>query len=274
MARAVALNRAELALRDDRLDSARSSLKRAAALLCHSDEANRLLRLAAMAERVEAEAAGRARALGEEYEAVLDDVIEGLATRATGRPRFDEACAWGGMTKAERERHHFLLGEAPPNPAKWLEVAAAFDAMAYPVPAIYARYRAAEAFVAAGDHAGAVEPLRAACATAPRRARSCCCADIAVGWRARIDVDTVDAVVEPEGEESPATAPRAARPVSSRSCCSSPRGAQPRNGEVLLVSEKTASVHVSRSCASSASPVASRPPRSRIAWGSPSPARV
>ncbi len=40
--------------------------------------------------------------------------------------RFDEACAWGGMTEAERERRRFLLGEAPPNPATWLEVASAF----------------------------------------------------------------------------------------------------------------------------------------------------
>ena len=216
-----ALNRAELALREDRAESARSTLERAATLLGRSDEANRLMRVAAMAERVEAETAGRARALGEAYEPVLDAVIEQMAARASGRPRFDEACAWGGMGKAEHERRRFLLGEAPPNPAKWLEVAAAFDAITFPAPAIYARYRAAEAFVAAGDHAAAVEPLRAACAEAHETGAKLLSADIAsLARRARIDVESVDRVggarVRAVAGRSPGAHPARARGAPAR----------------------------------------------------------
>jgi len=196
---------------------------------------------------VEAEAAGRARALGEDYAPVLDEAIAALAARATGRPRFDEACAWGGMTEAERERRRFLLGEAPPNPAKWLEVASAFDEIDYPVPAIYARYRAAEAFVAAGDHAAAGEPLRAACAAAAETGAKLLSADIAsLARRARIDVDTVEAVEAPEGEESPA-ARLGLTPRELEVLLLVAEGRTNRAiGEVLFMSEKTASVHVSR----------------------------
>jgi DNA-binding NarL/FixJ family response regulator len=242
-----ALNRAELALREDRIEAARSTLQRAAKLLAHSDEANRLVRVAAMAERVEAEAAGRARALGEDYAPALDDVVEALTARASGRPRFDEACAWGGMRDAERERRRFLLGEAPPNPAKWLEVAAAFDAIAYPVPATYARYRAAEASVAAGDHAAAGEPLREACAAAQETGAKLLSADVAsLARRARIDVESVDAPEEPAGEESPA-ARLGLTPRETEVLLLVAEGRTNRAiGEVLFMSEKTASVHVSR----------------------------
>ncbi len=242
-----ALNRAELALREDRADAARSTLERAARMLQRSDEANRLMRIAAMAERVEAETAGRARALGEAYEPVLDAVVEEMAARASGRPRFDEACAWGGMGKAERERRRFLLGEAPPNPAKWLEVAAAFDAITYPAPAIYARYRAAEAFVAAGDHAAAAEPLREACAEARETGAKLLSADIAsLARRARIDVESVDPADEPPAEASPA-ARLGLTPRELEVLLLVAEGRTNRAiGEALFMSEKTASVHVSR----------------------------
>ena len=151
------------------------------------------------------------------------------------------------MLKAERERRRFLLAEAPPNPAKWLEVAAAFDAITYPVPATYARFRAAEAFVAAGDNAGAGEPLRAACAAAQETGAKLLNADIAsLARRARIDVDTADAVEEPEGEESPA-ARLGLTPRELEVLLLVAEGRTNRAiGEVLFMSEKTASVHVSR----------------------------
>ena len=241
-----ALVRAELALREDRLDDARATLRRAAALLSRSDEATRLLRVAAMSERVEADAAGRARALGERYAPALDGVVAELTARTAG-PRFDEACAWGGMAAAERERRRLLLGEAPPNPATWLEVAAAFDAIAYPVPAIYARYRAAEASVSAGDHAAASEPLRRACAQAHETGARVLSADVAaLARRARIDVDTVEPVPEPEGEPSP-VARLGLTPRELEVLLLVAEGRTNRAiGEALFMSEKTASVHVSR----------------------------
>ena len=150
----------ELALREDRLDDAREAIRRAAAGIEQSEEATRLLRLAWMAQRVEAEIAGRAQALGEPYEPALDAVSERLREQGGLRPRFDEACAWAGMATAELARRRTLLGDAPADPGQWVEVARAFDAITLPVPATYARYRAAEAFVTAGDRAAASEPLR------------------------------------------------------------------------------------------------------------------
>ena len=156
----------ELALRGDRLDDARAVVLRAAPRIAHADEATRLLRMAWMAQRVEAEAAGRARALGEPYEPVLDEVAAALRERAEARPRFDEACAWGGMAAAELARRRTLLGDAPADAAPWEEVALAFDAISLPLSAAYARFRAGEALVTAGDRAAAAVPLRAAAAVA------------------------------------------------------------------------------------------------------------
>ena len=71
----------ELALRDDRIEHARAVILRAAPRIEHSDDATRLLRMTWMAERVEAEAAGRAQALGEAYRPALDEVAAALRAR-------------------------------------------------------------------------------------------------------------------------------------------------------------------------------------------------
>ena len=72
----------ELALRGDAdpassgstggIEESRALLLRAIPQIIHSDEASRLMRMAWLAQRVEAEAAGRARALGEQYEPALE----------------------------------------------------------------------------------------------------------------------------------------------------------------------------------------------------------
>ena len=171
-----------------------------------------------------------------------------MAARASGRPRFDEACAWGGMGKAEHERRRFLLGEAPPNPAKWLEVAAAFDAITFPAPAIYARYRAAEAFVAAGDHAARGRAparrvrggARDGDPAAQRRRR------LARAPRADRRGHAWTPVEVPESEPSPA-ARLGLTPRELQVLLLVAEGRTNRAiGEQLFMSEKTASVHVSR----------------------------
>jgi hypothetical protein len=151
----------ELALRSDRIDDARAILLRAAPRIVHSDEVTRLSRMCWMTQRVEAEAAGRARALGEPYEPALDATAAVLRDRGA-RTRHDEACAWGDMAAAELARRRTLLGDAPADPAPWEEAARAFDAIGLPLPAAYARFRAGEAHVTAGDRAAAAVPLRAA----------------------------------------------------------------------------------------------------------------
>jgi len=244
-----ALIEAELALREDRLDDARALVARAAERIVHGDEATRLLRLAWMAQRLEAEAAGRAQALGEDYAPVLDDAASRLTGRAAGRPRFDEGCAYGGMAKAELSRRRTLLGDAPADPAQWEEVARSFDALALPEHAAYARYRAAEAHVTAGDRTAAAVPLRAAAEAAAAIGMTLLADDVAaLARRARIDLGPADAA---EPEPAPADDSPVARlgltPRELEVLLLVAEGRTNRAiGETLFMSEKTASVHVSR----------------------------
>jgi DNA-binding CsgD family transcriptional regulator/tetratricopeptide (TPR) repeat protein len=237
----------ELALREDRIDDARETLRRAAARIEHTDEATRLLRMTWMAQRVEAEAAGRAQALGEPYAPALDDVADGLRERGEQRRRFDEACAWSGMATAELQRRRTLLGDAPADPGPWQEVAAAFDAIALAIPATYARYRAAEAHVTGGDRAAAAAPLQAAAAAAERMGVGLLAGDIAaLARRARIDLRAPEAAAPPEPDDSP-VARLGLTPRELEVLLLVAEGRTNKViGETLFMSEKTASVHVSR----------------------------
>jgi DNA-binding CsgD family transcriptional regulator/tetratricopeptide (TPR) repeat protein len=239
----------ELAVRDNRLDDARELLRRASARIEHTDEATRLLRMTWMAQRVEAEAAGRAHALGEPYEPALDDVAACLRERAERRPRFDEACAWGGMATAELHRRRTLLGDAPADPEPWEEVARSFDAIALPIPAAYARYRAGEAYVTAGDRAAAAVPLREAAASAAQVGVALIADDVAaLARRARIDLLESEEPAPPV--EDPDESPVARLGLTPRELEVLLLVAEGRTnrviGETLFMSEKTASVHVSR----------------------------
>jgi DNA-binding CsgD family transcriptional regulator/tetratricopeptide (TPR) repeat protein len=239
----------ELLLREDRLEDAREAVRRAAVGIERSDEATRLLRLAWMAQRVEAEIAGRAQALGRPYAPVLDENSECLREQAERRPRFDEACAWGGMATAELHRRRTLLGDAPADPDPWEELACSFDAITLPVPATYARYRAAEAYVTAGDRSAAAEPLRAAARSAERMGVALLADDIAaLARRARIDLGEPEqpAPGGPEPEDS-AVARLGLTPRELEVLLLVAEGRTNRViGETLFMSEKTASVHVSR----------------------------
>jgi ATP/maltotriose-dependent transcriptional regulator MalT len=240
----------ELAVREDRLDDARAAVARAAPRIEHSDEATRLMRMSWMAQRIEAEAAGRAQALGERHEPLLDDVASRLRARAEMRARFDEARAWGGMADAELQRRHTLLGDAPADAGRWDEVAAAFDAISLPLPAAYARFRAAEAHVTAGDRAAAMAPLRAAAASAARTGAALIGGDVAaLARRARIDLGEPSdgSVAAPEPDDDSPVARLGLTPRELEVLLLVAEGRTNRAiGETLFMSEKTASVHVSR----------------------------
>jgi DNA-binding CsgD family transcriptional regulator len=238
----------ELALREDRLEDARKLVRRAAVRIERTDDATRLLRMNWMAERVEAEAAGRAQALGEPYAPVLEETSSCLRERAGARPRFDEACAWGGMATAELTRRRTLLGDAPADPGPWEEVARSFDALSLPVPATYARFRAGEAHVTAGDRAAAAVPLRAAAAAAEEMGALLLADDVAaLARRARIDLR---APAQEDAAADPDASPAARLGLTPRELEVLLLVAEGRTnraiGETLFMSEKTASVHVSR----------------------------
>jgi DNA-binding CsgD family transcriptional regulator len=222
-------------------------LRRAATRIEHAEDATRLLRVSWMMERVEAAVAGRAQALGEAYEPALDDIVACLRERAGGRPRFDEACAYAGMADAERRRRRTLLGDAPADPGAWEEVARAFDALSLPIPATYARYRAAEAHVTAGDRAAAAVPLRAAADASARMGTLLLTDDIeALARRARIDLHEDQPAAAPQSDDSP-VARLGLTPRELEVLLLVAEGRTNRViGETLFMSEKTASVHVSR----------------------------
>jgi DNA-binding CsgD family transcriptional regulator len=237
----------ELAVRDDRLDYARGAVREAAPRIQRSDETTRMLRLAWMAERVEAEAAGRAHALAQPYDAELDDVAAALRSSADDRPQFDEARAWSAMAAAEQQRRRTLLGEAPADPGPFTDAAGAFDALGLPLPTAYARFRAAEAHITAGDRAGAAAPLRAAAASAERTGAGLLAADVAaLARRARIELAEPAEDAAPAAEDSPA-ARLGLTPRELEVLLLVAEGRTNRAiGETLFISEKTASVHVSR----------------------------
>jgi len=237
----------ELALRGDRVDDARAILLRAAPRIVDSDETTRLARMRWMNERVEAEAAGRAQALGERYEAALDEATASLDARGARRC-FDEARAWARMAAAELTRRGTLLGVVPADAAPWDEAAELFDALGLPLPATYARFRAAEALVTAGDPSAAAAPLRAAAATAARTGAALIGDDVAaLARRARIDLaePAAEAPAEPAEESAAARLGLTPRELEVLLLVAEGR-TNKAIGETLFMSEKTASVHVSR----------------------------
>jgi DNA-binding CsgD family transcriptional regulator len=189
--------------------------------------------LAAQArERRDAGAEAAAVASATEWE----DLAQQTAVR--GRPRGGalgpEGRAWLLRTTAELSR-----ARGASDPALWTEVVAAFD-YGYVYELARSRWRLAEALVGAGDRAAAAEDLQAAAATAVALGTGPFLHDVvALARRGRLDLgDTV----------------RVARAGTS--------GLTPRErevltlvaegltnrqiGERLFMSEKTASVHVSR----------------------------
>jgi DNA-binding NarL/FixJ family response regulator len=152
------------------------------------------------------------------------------------------------LARAEQGRRRQALGEAPADPAAFESAALAFDALRLPWPAAYARMRAAEGHVLAGDRDAATATLAAACASA-RAMGAVPLAEEAEGLarRARLRTDP-----KPAPADAAADAPEPAQRL----------GLTPRELEVLLLvaegrtnreiggelfmSEKTASVHVSR----------------------------
>lgn len=241
---------AQLALLEDRPADARDAIRRGIGSLAQSQEGTRIVRLAWVGLMAEATAAERARALGEPASEADAERLLAEIERARQLPgRWADAPAFEALALAEAGRIRVALGGARPNPAAWEDAVERFVALEQPWHAAYAGFRAAEAHVQAGDRADAVEPLRAARQRAAAMGVAPLLAEIdALARRARLAIaEAVPAAAEPAAaDESPA----------------GQLGLTPREHEVLLLvaagrtnreigaelfmSEKTASVHVSR----------------------------
>jgi DNA-binding CsgD family transcriptional regulator len=237
---------AELAVADGRLEDARAAAARGLAALEDTDEGRLRAKLLWVALMVEAEGAERARALGEPFDEEPATTLQARLAAARGRPgQWAEGPLYAALAGAEVTRIEYALGRTAPDPSAWLAAAAGFDEIGVPWPAAYARLRAAEAHVAGGERAAAAEPLIAARAAAETiDAAPLVEAADALARRARIRV----AEPQPADDEEPAEAvPFGLTPRELEVLLLVADGRTNREiGERLFMSEKTASVHVSR----------------------------
>jgi DNA-binding CsgD family transcriptional regulator len=241
---------AQIALLEDRPADARDAIRRGIASLEESQEGGRIVRLAWVGLMAEATAAERSRALGEPATEAGAQRLLAEIERARSLPgQWADAPAFEALALAEAGRMRAALGDAAPDPAAWAAAGAAFAALEQPWHAAYAGFRGAEAHVQAGDRAAATPLLREARERADAMGAMPLLEEIdALARRARL------AIAEPEGPVAEAEA----APESP----AEQLGLTPRELEVLLLvaagrtnreiggelfmSEKTASVHVSR----------------------------
>jgi DNA-binding NarL/FixJ family response regulator len=157
-----------------------------------------------------------------------------------------EGPLYAQLARAELTRLRHALGESPPDPAAWEAPAAAFAALSYPWPAAYAGFRAAEAHVQAGDRSAAQEALQAARAAAAGMGAVPLLAEIdALARRARLAATAHEAdpaPLEPSPADRLGLTPRELEVLL---LVAAGRTNREIGGE-LFMSEKTASVHVSR----------------------------
>jgi DNA-binding CsgD family transcriptional regulator/tetratricopeptide (TPR) repeat protein len=253
----------ELATWQERFDDARRDVATGLELLAHTGDPEFEARLAAVGLRAEADrtaavaraTAGPARVRDGPgaVAAGLMERLDELADQARIRnaPPTSETFAAQLTGRAELSR---LRGR--PDPDQWHAAVSIWDGVGFPYAAAYARYRAAEAALAAGgDRDGVAAELgRCRGVATTLRARPLAAAIGRLARRARLDLG-VD-LAGPGGGPGPGTAD------SSRRGDGAAAGLTPREAEVLVlvaegltnrqigerlfISEKTASVHVSR----------------------------
>jgi ATP/maltotriose-dependent transcriptional regulator MalT len=236
---------AELARREGDLDTARRKVQDALDRFetC-TDDASRLARLSAIGATVEADAAQRARDLGESdaLQAALarSDIHVARAEGAAERMGPPEV-AWLLIARAERTR-----AGGDPAPAAFAAAALAWDELGRPYTAALLRLREAEAHAESGDRDSAAVAAAAARETAAR---------LGAGWllaeadgliaRARLDLglDAPDPELGVVTDDDPFGLTPRERQVLELVA----QGATNREiGASLFMAEKTASVHVSR----------------------------
>ena len=238
--------RAELERRTGDLDAARAAIDDALDRLdfC-SQDVGRMARVAATGARVEADAAVRARDLGEDPSFAIASA-EALIARV-------EACAEGerpveaaflASARAEQSR-----ASGVDDPDLWTAAVGAWEALGRPYRAAQALRRKAEALLARGEREAAAESAASALAAAQ---------EIGAAWlESEIEGFALRARLRLEPDESsPAPA------LAAADAGEDPFGLTPRErqvlslladgrtnreiGTALYMAEKTASVHVSR----------------------------
>ena len=240
----VAVLCAELRRREGDLDGARAAIDHGLDLMefC-TDDAARVSAVASAGVTVEADAAERARDLGDaqaETAALrrVDDLLSRVAAAAV-RTRPIE-CALLLSARAEAGR-----AGGRPDPSAYARAAQAWLDVGRPEPAAITRWREAEAHIAAGDREAATTAAGAAHEIADRLGAAYLRGEIeGLAARARLPIETGEQEPdEPEEEDDGFGLTSRERQVLALVA----EGATNREiGAQLYMAEKTASVHVSR----------------------------
>jgi DNA-binding CsgD family transcriptional regulator/tetratricopeptide (TPR) repeat protein len=242
---------AEAALWDGRLPDARAAVAAGLEILATSEEPYWTTELCRAGLAVEAAAAEQARArhaAAEEQTArELADGLIGRVHAATAAPDVvpTPAVAANQLT-AEGE---WFRATGTSDPERWARCAEAWEALAYPWQAGYARWRQAEALLAQGaPRAAAVDALARASTLAGGLGARLLVAEIdALARRARIELALPEAA--PDGPAQATTPPPDELGLTPREREVLALVADGRTNrqiaEALFISNKTASVHVS-----------------------------
>ena len=240
----VAVLTAELRRREGDLDRAREAIDRGLDRMefC-TDDAARVSAVAAAGVTVEAEAAQRARDLGDadaETAAVrrVDDLLSRVAAAAVRTRPIEGALLLSSRAEAGR-------AGGRPDPAAFARAAQAWLDVGRPEPAAVMRWREAEAHIGAGDREAATAAACAADEIAIRLGAAWLRGEVeGLAARARL-VLAVDHEDEPEEEEDEDGFGLTSRERQVLALVA--EGATNREiGAQLFMAEKTASVHVSR----------------------------
>jgi DNA-binding CsgD family transcriptional regulator len=241
---------AELMLWDGRPGDAAAEVAAALRRIDFSPE-SRIGKVYSLGLRANADVAELARARRDadaEQAAVAagDRLLNGVQRRhaetVRDRPAFTALSqAWVTLCEAEATRLH-----RRPSPEAWAAAAATWTAMTRPYPTAYARFREAEARLAArGDRALATTSLRAALDIAERLGAEPLAREItALATRARLDLAPDAAETDPEAIDPAAEFGLTAREREVLGLVALGRTNR-QIAEALFITENTAGVHVS-----------------------------
>jgi DNA-binding CsgD family transcriptional regulator len=239
---------AQLAAREGRFDDARAAIARGLAAVRDSEDGVRHVHITWVGLKVEAEAAERARDLGEPVAPERSDELLRELEHAIGKPaQWVEGEPYAQLARAEAARVRHAAGDPPPDPAAWAAPAETFESLALPFPAAYARLREAEAWLLRGERDAAGVALSASA----ERARAMGAAGLleeaeALARRGRLRTEAaVASPVQADGDDPAARLGLTPRELEVLLLVAEGR-TNKEIGATLFMSEKTASVHVSR----------------------------